>query len=99
MAEMRKTLPNEYSPDERWKEWFAKGRKMVERGDRYSEFINQASAKGLSQYEAQKMWNSKLKEESEQAAEMVKMQAPNGEIREVPRNEVEINQKRGAKIV
>jgi hypothetical protein len=99
MAEMRKTLPNEYSPDERWKEWFAKGRKMVERGDRYSEFINQASAKGLSQYEAQKMWNSKLKEESEQAAEMVKMQAPNGEIREVPANEVEINQKRGAKIV
>lgn len=99
MAEMRKTLPNEYSPDERWKEWFAKGRKMVERGDRYSEFINQASAEGLSQYEAQKMWNSKLKEESEQAAEMVKMQAPNGEIREVPANEVEINQKRGAKIV
>lgn len=99
MAEMRKTLPNEYSPDERWKEWFAKGRKMVERGDRYSEFINQASAEGLSQYEAQKMWNSKLKEESVQAAEMVKMQAPNGEIREVPANEVEINQKRGAKIV
>lgn len=99
MAEMRKTLPNEYSPDERWKEWFAKGRKMVERGDRYSEFINQASAKGLSQYEAQKMWNAQLKEESEQAAEMVKMQAPNGEIREVPANEVEINQKRGAKIV
>lgn len=99
MAEMRKTLPNEYSPDERWKEWFAKGRKMVERGDRYSEFINQAEAEGLSQYEAQKMWNAQLKEESEQAAEMVKMQAPNGEIREVPANEVEINQKRGAKIV
>lgn len=89
MAEMRKTLPNEYSPDERWKEWFAKGRKMVERGDRYSEFINQASAEGLSQYEAQKMWNSKLKEESEQASGDVQIRDPEGNIRLIPASKVD----------
>jgi hypothetical protein len=89
MAEMRKTLPNEYSPDERWKEWFAKGRKMVERGDRYSEFINQAEAEGLSRYEAQKMWNAQLKEESKQASGDVQIRDPEGNIRLIPASKVD----------